>query len=48
MLLCEVALGNVLKQYEGSFIEKLKPAYQSVQGCGARGPDYENGTLFTP
>ena len=40
MLLCEVALGNMKKLTQAEPIEKLPAGEHSVQGLGARGPDY--------
>jgi hypothetical protein len=41
MLVCEVALGNLLKLYKPHFVENLPKKYHSVMGCGAKGPQYE-------
>jgi hypothetical protein len=48
MLMCEVALGEMMDLYQSHFVENLPTKFNSVRGCGARGPDYEKKTLITP
>lgn len=47
MLMCEVALGNSKKLYQADYVEKLEPQFQSVKGCGRRGPNYDD-TIILP
>ena len=47
MLMCEVVLGKSKEIYQGEYIDKLEPPYNSVKGCGRRGPGYKN-TLIMP
>jgi len=48
MLICEVALGEMMDLYQSFFVENLPSKFNSVRGCGAKGPDYERKTLVTP
>ena len=48
MLMCEVALGEMMDLYQSYYVENLPSKFNSVKGCGAKGPDYEKKTLFTP
>lgn len=38
LILCEVALGEVLELENAEFITELKAPYKSVKGCGSTGP----------
>jgi len=48
MLMCEVALGEMMELYQSHFVENLPTRFNSVKGCGAKGPDFEKKTLITP
>ena len=48
LLLCDVALGNAKKLYRAEYVEKLEDKYQSVKGCGSKGPDFKNKRVVTP
>ncbi|CAK63631.1 unnamed protein product (macronuclear) [Paramecium tetraurelia] len=47
MLLCEVAVGKTLNQYNPEYITNLDKQYQSVKGCGRRGPDYNQSVILS-
>jgi hypothetical protein len=47
MLMCEVALGEILELYAPHYVEKLPAEFDSVKGCGARGPDFDPSKLMT-
>jgi len=42
LMLCEAALGNIKSYRVPEYVEDLPPQYQSVQGEGRRGPDYDH------
>uniref|UniRef100_A0A8D8YVJ1 Poly [ADP-ribose] polymerase n=1 Tax=Cacopsylla melanoneura TaxID=428564 RepID=A0A8D8YVJ1_9HEMI len=46
LLLCEVALGNVLKKTQAEFVTKLPAGYQSVQGQGRSVPKAEESIVI--
>lgn len=48
MLLCEVALGKMKKLREPLYIEQLESEFQSVHGCGSKGPDFKKRKIITP
>lgn len=48
MLMCEVALGEMMELYQPHYVNKLPPNFESVKGCGARGPVYNHMTIYTP
>lgn len=48
MLLCEVALGNMLELFMASYIEKLPQGYNSVKARGRMGANWANKTIVTP
>lgn len=45
--MCEVALGKSKELYSAEYIEKLDPQFNSVKGCGRRGPGYKH-TITCP
>ena len=47
MLMCEVVLGKSKELYSAEYIEKLEHPYNSVKGCGRRGPGYKH-TITLP
>ncbi|CAD8087427.1 unnamed protein product [Paramecium primaurelia] len=47
MLLCEVAVGKSQELYQADYIENLPKQYQSVKGCGKRGPDYKQSVILS-
>ncbi|CAD8085273.1 unnamed protein product [Paramecium sonneborni] len=46
MLLCEVAVGKSKNLYNAEYISNLDKQYQSVKGCGSRGPDYKQSVVL--
>ena len=48
MLVAEVALGRSKKLREATYVENLAEEFQSVQGCGAAGPDFKARRIVTP
>jgi hypothetical protein len=48
MLMCEVALGEMMELYQSFYVENLPTKFNSVKGCGAKGPDFAKKTLITP
>lgn len=48
MLMCEVALGEMMDLYQSFYVETLPTKFNSVRGCGAKGPDYAKKALITP
>ena len=48
MLVAEVVLGRSLKLKEATYVEKLPKDFESVQGCGAAGPDFKSRRIVTP
>ncbi|CAK74015.1 unnamed protein product (macronuclear) [Paramecium tetraurelia] len=47
MLLCEVAVGKSKNLYNAESISNLDKKYQSVKGCGRRGPDYKQSVILS-
>ena len=47
MIMCEVVLGKSKELYQGEYVEKLEHPYNSVKGCGRRGPGYKH-TIVLP
>ena len=47
MIRCEVVLGKSKELYQGEYVEKLEHPYNSVKGCGRRGPGYKH-TIVLP
>lgn len=48
MLLCEVALGNMMDLYKNNYIESLPNTFNSVRANGKKGANYEHKTVVTP
>lgn len=48
MLLCEVALGNKLVQYQQNYIEKLPAQFNSVHAMGLHCGNFEKRGIVTP
>ena len=46
-MMCEVVLGKQKELYQAEYIEKLDHPYNSVKGCGRRGPGYKH-TITLP
>ncbi|CAD8079248.1 unnamed protein product [Paramecium primaurelia] len=47
MLLCEVAVGKSQELYQADYVQNLPKQYQSVKGCGRRGPDYKQSVVLS-
>ncbi|CAD8092465.1 unnamed protein product [Paramecium sonneborni] len=47
MLLCEVAVGKSQELYQADYVQNLPKKYQSVKGCGRRGPDYKQSVILS-
>lgn len=48
MLLCEVALGNMLELYTSFYVEKLPNGFNSVKAIGKMGGNWPTKTIVTP
>ena len=47
MIMCEVVLGKQKEMIQAEYVEKLEHPYNSVKGCGRRGPGYKH-TIVLP